>query len=126
VEAGYPVCERSHTAGRSFVHRAVACACACAAGDERSSTGAWRVNERSPKEVRSFAYSVSAALFRALRRTIAPGGAIVRFISVFSTFWRTYANDRSLMGERSLPQCAKCHSAQVKLKKQKIQNKLTK
>jgi hypothetical protein len=91
-----------------------------AAGDERSSTGAWRVSERSPKEVRSFASSVSAALFRALRRTIAPGGAIVRFISVFSTFWRTYANDRSLMGERSLPQCAKCHSAQVKLKKQKI------
>jgi hypothetical protein len=85
-EDGYPVCERSHSAGRSFARRAVACACACAcaaaAGDERSSTGAWRVSERSPKEVRSFASSVSAALFRALRRTIAPGGAIVRFISV--------------------------------------------
>jgi hypothetical protein len=118
-EDGYPVCERSHSAGRSFARRAVACACAVRGG-ERSSTGAWRVSERSPKEVRSFASSVSAALFRALRRTIAPGGAIVRFISVFSTFWRTYANDRSLMGERSLPQCAKCHSAQVKLKKQKI------
>jgi hypothetical protein len=115
-EDGYPVCERSHSAGRSFSRRAVVCAC----GGEGSSTGACRVSERSPKEVRSFASSVSVALFRALRRTIAPGGAIVRFISVFSTFWRTYANDRSLMGERSLPQCAKCHSAQVKLKKQKI------
>jgi hypothetical protein len=39
----------------------------------------------------------------ASERTIAQGGAIVRFLSVFSTFWRTYANDRSLMGERSLP-----------------------
>jgi hypothetical protein len=101
------------------------CVLRAAAGDERSSTGAWRVSERSPKEVRSFASSVSAALFRALRRTIAQGGAIVRFISVFSTFWRTYANDRSVMGERSLPQCAKCHYAQVQLKKQNIQNKLT-
>jgi hypothetical protein len=88
-EAGYPVCERSHTAGRSF------------------------------------ASSVSAALFRALRRTIAQGGAIVRFISVFSTFWRTSANDRSMMGECSLPQCAKCHYARIKLKKHKIQNILT-
>jgi hypothetical protein len=116
------VCERSHTAGRSFARRAVA----CAAGDERSSSGAWRVSERSPKEVRSFASSVSAALFRALRRTIAQGGAIVRFISVFSTFWRTSANDRSMMGECSLPQCAKCHYARIKLKKHKIQNILTK
>jgi hypothetical protein len=110
-EAGDPVCERSHTAGRSFARRAVACTSACACGGEGSSTGACRVSERSPKEVRSFASSVSAALFRALRRTIAPGGAIVRFISVFSTFWRTYANDRSMMGECSLPQCAKCHYA---------------
>jgi hypothetical protein len=123
-EAGYPVCERSHSAGRSFARRAVACACACAAGDERSSSGAWRVSERSPKEVRSFASSVSAALLRALRRTIAQGGAIVRFISVFSTFWRTYANVCSLMGERSLPQCAKYHYARVKLKKHKIKNRL--
>jgi hypothetical protein len=99
-----------------------ACAYVCACGDERSSTGAWRVSERSPKEVRSFASSVSAALLRALRRTIAQGGAIVRFISVFSTFWRTYANDRSMMGERSLPQCAKCHYARIKLKKHKIKN----
>jgi hypothetical protein len=104
-EDGYPVCERSHSAGRSFARRAVACACACACacGGEGSSTGACRVSERSPKEVRSFASSVSAALFRALRRTIAQKWANVRFISVFSTFWRTYANDRSLMGERSLP-----------------------
>jgi hypothetical protein len=98
--------------------------CACVAGDERSSTGAWRMSERSPKGVRSFASSVSAALLRALRRTIAQGGAIVCFISVFSTFWRTYANVRSLMGERSLPQCAKYHYAQVKLKKHKIKNRL--
>jgi hypothetical protein len=46
-----------------------ACACACSAGDERSSSGAWRVSERSPKEVRSFASSVCLALF-----------------------WKTYAN----------------------------------
>jgi cytochrome c553 len=30
------------------------------------------------------------------------------------------------MGERSLPQCAKCHYARVKLKKHKIKNKLIK
>jgi hypothetical protein len=77
--------------------------CACVAGDERSSTGAWPVSERSPNAGRTFASSVSAALLRALRRTIAQRWANVRFISVFSTFWRTSANDRSVMGERSLP-----------------------
>jgi hypothetical protein len=65
-------------------------------------------------------------------RTIAPGGAIVRlpsvfsilervsvnnhprganvgFLSKFDTLEETFANDRPMVGEHSLPQCATFH-----------------
>jgi hypothetical protein len=86
-------------------------------GDERSSTGAWRGSERSPSAGRTFASSVSTALLRGLRRTIAQCWTNVRFLSVFSTFERTSANDRPVLDERSLPQCANSHCARVKLKR---------
>jgi hypothetical protein len=69
--------------------------------------------ERSPKDGRTFASLVCLALLRGLRRTIAQCWANVRFLSVFSTFERTLANDLSVLGERSLPQCANSHCARV-------------
>jgi hypothetical protein len=36
---------------------------------------------------------------------------------VFSTFERTLANDRPVLGEHLLPQCANSHCARVKLKR---------
>jgi hypothetical protein len=47
--------------------------------------GAWRESEQSPKEVRSFASSLAITLWRRVLRTIAPEGAIVRFLSVYGT-----------------------------------------
>jgi hypothetical protein len=48
---------------------------------------------------------------------ITQGWVNVRFLSVFSTFERTLANDRPVLGERLLPQCANSHCARVKLKR---------
>jgi hypothetical protein len=80
--AGYPVCERSHNAGRSFARRSV-CVCVCVCG--------WG---------RTFVLRRLAS-----ERTIAQGGAIVRFLSVCSLIESTSANDRPRRCDRSLHQC---------------------
>jgi hypothetical protein len=71
--------------------------------------------ERSPKGGRTFASSVSLALWRRLLGMIAQGWVNVRFLSKFGTLEETCANDRPRVDERSLPQCANSHYARIKL-----------
>jgi hypothetical protein len=72
-------------------------------------SGTWRESERSPKEVRSFASSVCMAIWRRVLRTVSPGGAIVRFLSVYGTLENGSTNDRPRRCDRSLLQCATSH-----------------
>jgi hypothetical protein len=106
-----------------------------------------RVNDRPCAEVRVWPGEQTFVLGRMARgQTIAPGGAIVHLLNVFSTLERVSANDRprganvrflnvySTIEEtstndhpnrcdRSLPQCVISHCARIKLKKnQKSKN----